>query len=97
MTAKKPTKSTQRGAMVEPAYKPSLHLDGKHAEKMMKSGGVGKKVKMVVNATMASQSMSQDYMDPKKKNHSVRLEIDSMKPHKAPTKSTPKPMPRKGK
>ena len=93
---KKSSKSAKSQPMAEPAFKPSLHLDGKHAQNLMKSGGVGKKVKMVVNATMASQSMSQNYMDPSKKDHSVRLEIDSMKPHK-PTPKSSKPMPRKGK
>jgi hypothetical protein len=70
-----------------PAYKPSLHLDGKQAQKLQKSHGVGKKVKMVVTATVAGHSVGKDWMDPTQKRHSTHLEIESMKPHK----SKPKP------
>jgi hypothetical protein len=81
-SAKSSPKVSKASPAMEPSFKPTLHLDGKHAEKMNKQTGVGKRVKMVVDATVASQSMSQSYMDPSKKDHSTRLEINSMRPHK---------------
>lgn len=84
MAAKKP--ATKKPATPSLDYKPSLHVDGKASKKLQDSHAVGKKVKMVVTAIVAGHSVSTGYDDPKTKNHSTRLEIQSMQPHKPPKK-----------
>ncbi len=61
----------------EAEYKPSLYLDGKNA-KGLQGAPVGKKVKVLVDAVVTSQSQSRGYDG--QLRHSTSLEINRMKP-----------------